>query len=403
MFKILIILLLVITTFLPITSVEAVEVKDLYEASVTINSRNTADRANALKKALSSVMVKVGGKKSVLENKIIKGSLKDYQLYLHQYRYQLETKTTLELSGANQTQSEELFLIASFNEDRINQLFQKADLPIWGRLRPQILLWLVDENGFTRSITPSSPATKLPSVVNDFSSERGLPIMMPLMDLTDTTRIELSDIWGRFEQPVSAVSSRYSPEAIVVMRISNSSLLPPNSQSNIDRDSQNCGLLCDKKVIQENEYVLDWSLLSWNQKGNQKNLSQQYQGNDKNILLEQGLNDISQLLYQYYALTTNSNNDFTIEVVNVDSLSSYVDVFEFLTNLSSVKSVTLVKAEGDSRRFSLQLLGSVDAFVASLALNTQLKQLVDPLARYETLSVNNETSDTPAPVFYWNN
>ncbi len=403
MFKTLIILLLVITTFLPLTAIEAVEVKDLYEASVTINSRNTAERANALKKALSLVMVKVGGEKSVLENEIIKDGIKNHQLYLHQYRYQLESTPESDSTLATPLQNKQLFLIASFNEDKINQLFQQVSLPIWGRLRPQILLWLVNENGLNRTIISSSTDTELPSIVNDFSVQRGLPIMMPLMDLTDATRIELSDIWGRFEEPVSAVSSRYSPEAIVVMRMSDSSLLPAKSPDNVDDERKDCGLLCDKKMLNEKNYILDWSILSWNQQGDKKNFSQQYQGSEKSTLLKQGLNDISTLLYQYYALTTTSNNDFTIEVANVDSLSTYVDIFDFLTDLSSVKSVTLLKAEGTSRRFNLQLLGSSEAFVASLALNTQLKQLIDPLARYETMSVNNETSETPAPIFYWNN
>ena len=49
--------------------------------------------------------------------------------------------------------------------------------------------------------------------------------MMPLMDLTDANQLTTSDVWGRFQQPIKEASSRYLAEAIVVMRISNSSLL----------------------------------------------------------------------------------------------------------------------------------------------------------------------------------
>jgi hypothetical protein len=403
MFKTLILLLLVMVSFLPFTAIEAVEVKDLYQASVTINSRNNTDRAIALKEALVAVMVKVGGNKSVLDNKMIKKSLNDYRLYLNQYRYQLKTIPSIKSIDENQIQTKQLFLLASFNEDKINQLFQQANLAIWGRLRPQVMLWLVNEDGLTRTIMSNSTDSNLPLMVNDFSAKRGLPIMMPLMDLTDANQVTLSDIWGRFEQPVRKASSRYFAEAIVVMRISNSSLLASNSETNGDGEPNNCGLLCTQTTLNEQNYILDWSLLALNLEGDQKRVSQQYQGSEQKKLLQQGLSEITELIYQHYALSTTSNNDFIIEVANIDSLTTYVDVFDFLTNLSAVKSVTLLNAKGASRRFSLQLLGSPDALVASLKLDKQLKQFIDPLARFNESTLNNEAGEIAVPIFYWGN
>ena len=401
MFKTLIILLLVITSFLPFTAIEAVEVNDLYQATVTINSRNNTDRAIALKEALAAVMVKVGGNKSVLDNLIIKNSLNDYRIYLNQYRYQLDTTSTTKPIIDNQIQDKKLLLLASFNEDKINQLFQQANLAIWGSLRPQILLWLVNEDGLIRTIMSNSTDSPLPLMVNDFSAQRGLPIIMPLMHLTDASQITLSDIWGRFEQPVRKASSRYLAETIVVMRISNSSLLAyePDIKSGIEPN--NCGLACTKNLAREQGYTLDWSLFGLSLKGDQRRFSQQYQGSERKKLLQQGLADITELIYQYYALSTTSNNDIIIEVANVDSLAIYVDVVDFLTNLSAVKSVTLLNAEGTSRRFNLQLLGSSNAFIASLTLNKQL--IIDPLARFNDITVNNGTDEIAVPTFYWGN
>lgn len=401
MFKTLIILLLVISSFLPFTAIEAVEVNDLYQATVTINSRNNTDRAIALKEALAAVMVKVGGNKSVLDNLIIKNSLNDYRIYLNQYRYQLDTTPTTKPIIDNQIQDKKLLLLASFNEDKINQLFQQANLAIWGSLRPQILLWLVNEDGLIRTIMSNSTDSPLPLMVNDFSAQRGLPIIMPLMDLTDASQITLSDIWGRFEQPVRKASSRYLAETIVVMRISNSSLLAyePDIKSGIEPN--NCGLACTQNLAREQGYTLDWSLFGLSLKGDQRRFSQQYQGSERKKLLQQGLADITELIYQYYALSTTSNNDIIIEVANVDSLAIYVDVVDFLTNLSAVKSVTLLNAEGTSRRFNLQLLGSSNAFIASLTLNKQL--IIDPLARFNDITVNNGTDEIAVPTFYWGN
>ena len=403
MIKILIILLLVITSYLPFTATEAVEVNDLYQASVSIKSRNNTDKAIALKKALAAVMVKVGGNKSVLDNKIIKDSLNKYQLYLNQYRYHYNSPSIIQPNNDNQTQTDPLVLIANFNEDKINKLFQQANLAIWGSLRPQVLLWLVNEDGLLRTIMSNSTDSSLPLIINDFSSQRGLPIMMPLMDLTDASQVTLSDIWGRFEEPVLEVSSRYNAEAIVVMRISNSSLLAYEQEETIGNDSNHCDALCAERKSKEQGYILDWSVLGWNLEGNQHSFNQQYQGSERKKLLQQGLSDITQLIYQYYALSTTNDNDFIIEVANVNSLATYVDIFDFLTNLSAVQSVTLLSAEGASRRFSLQLLGSSDAFVASLTLNKQLKQVIDPLAKFNEKPFKNEADEMAVPIYHWGN
>lgn len=397
MLKRLILLLFVIVSFMSSPLVQAVEVNDLYQASVAISSQTNRDRAVALKKALAAVMLKVGGDKSVLENKIIKKALKNHQQYLTQYRYQYKTiRVDQTIKKVKLTNTKQLFLLASFNEEKINDLFQQANLALWGSLRPQVLLWLVDEQGFSRTIMSNSTDSTLPYIVNEFSAQRGLPIMMPLMDLTDASQINVSDIWGRFEQPIRDFSARYFAEAIVVIRISNSSLKGVEAATdevndNTSEQSKSCGLLCIDQQEKPQDYVLDWSLIT-----SQQTFSQRYQGNERQVLLQQGLADITDVIYQHYALATTSDTDFVLEVANVDSLSTYVHVFNFLNNLSSVNHVTLLSANGETRRFQLQLLGSTESLLASLKLNKQLKQYIDPLAAF-----NNETGKVLAPIFFW--
>jgi len=391
MFRTFILLLFVIIGLITLSPAQAVEVNDIYQASVAVNSQTSRDRALALKKALAAVMLKVGGEKSVLENDLIKKALKKHQVYLNQYRYQHKTVRIESNDDATiPSSNKQLFLIASFNEDKINQLFQQANLPLWGSLRPQVLLWLVDEKGFKRTIMSNSTDSALPYMVNNFSAQRGLPIMMPLMDLTDASQIKLSDIWGRFEQPVREASARYFAEAIVVMRISDSSLKVTEpiviQDDGLETEPVDCGLLCEQE---KEPFVLDWSLIT-----SKQTFSQQYYGKDRQTLLTLGLADITEVIYQHYALSTTSNNSFVIDVANIDSLKTYVQVFQFLTDLSAVKSVTLLNAKGESRRFELQLLGSPEALLASLKLDKQLKQYIDPLA-----DINNE--DDTTPVFYW--
>lgn len=393
-------LLFVIITFLSSFMLEAVEVKDLYQASVAINSQNIGERASALKKALAAVMIKVGGEKSVLENDVIKDSLSNYNAFLTQYRYEHKSLKLSDKKGSKK----QLFLFASFNEAKINQLFQEAKLPLWGSLRPQVLLWLIDEQGLVRQFISNSSDSNLPFIVNEFSSQRGLPIMLPLMDLTDTNQITLSDVWGRFQQPIKEASSRYLAEAIVVMRLSNASLVSQDNNNDVEPDiqSSDCGLLCMHSEPTEKNYALDWSLLGWGGVQGQQKLSQQYNGKEPHLLVAQGLADITELMYQRYALSTSSQKAFTIDVDNVNSLKTYVAIFDFLNELSSVKSVTLLNANGNKRRFMLQLLGSEEAFLATLKLNNKLTRYVDPLEHFNEPTVNDK-KESLVPIFNWSN
>ncbi len=351
-----------------VSTVNAVEVTDLYQAKVVVSSQALAEKNKALKQAMRQVLLKVGGQESVLQNSEIKKALKNYQKFIAQFSYQREKKHTV--------------LVAQFDEDKVNNLFYQAGLPLWGNLRPQVLLWLVEESGLTRQILAESSASPLPQIVQAFSQQRGLPISLPVMDLTDVETLSIADVWGRFIAPIKVASERYQAEAIVIFRISNSSLLPAEFF-----DSKQCDILC-----QQQHYVLDWRLFTPGQVLTHGTQTHRYQGNNKVVLFEQALKDMTQEIYQYYALNVNDSHQVDIDVANISSLASYVEVFDFLKNLSSVASVQLISAQGENRRFRLNLLGSKQTLLASLKLNKSLRQYIDPLMKADNDSV---------PVFYW--
>ncbi|PCI62676.1 MAG: hypothetical protein COB35_03380 [Gammaproteobacteria bacterium] len=360
-------LLKLLVLVIMVSSANAVEVTDLYQAKVAVISQIKKDRDQAIKHAMQAVLLKVGGQSSILSNKTIKQGLKNYQQYLIQFSY-------LKKNGQAQ-------LLASFHEEKINRLFQQANLPLWGNLRPQVLLWLVEEKGLKRVVISESSATQYPQLIDDFSQLRGLPVSLPLMDLTDLESISTADVWGRFAAPIKMASTRYQAETYVVIRLSNSSLLPPAD------DNSECDLLC-----RQDNYVVDWRLFTQDQAMEQSSSAQPYQGNDEKALLQQALTDVTQEIYQYYALSTNDSRQIEIEVANVNSMQQYIEVCKFLENLSSVDTVKLTWAQGEKRRFRLHLLGSEKSLLASLRLNKQLQQYIDPLA---------DVIENAIAVFYW--
>ena len=346
-------------------NISAIEVENLYSAKVAVASQSNDDRNQALKSALSAILMKVGGKK--IDHPLINQAVKNYNKYVTQYQYIRDHNDVL--------------LNVSFDEDKINQLFKDSDLAIWGRLRPQVMLWLVEEEGFERKIVSSTSNSLLPAVIDNFSQLRGLPVVMPIMDLTDVTALTLTDLWGRFSQPVAQASARYSAEAVVVIRLSNSSLVPTQE------DTQDCPL------CQNHSLIVDWSLMTDAQSEQAQVFSKPYAGDNAEELLTAALSDITDIIYQQYALSTTNNNEFEIDVANIATLADLIAVSEFLADLSAVQSVQLISAKATNRRFKLALIGSKQSLLASLKLSEQLNRYIDPLAAPE----NNEQ----IPMFYW--
>jgi uncharacterized protein len=356
----------VLSLWLSWFTAQAVEVTDLYHARVKVSSQSLADRNQAISQAMQTVLLKVGGEASLLQNAVIKSALPQYSHYLSQFSYQQQNQQT--------------WLLAVFDEAKINQLFQKANLSIWGNLRPKILLWLLAEDKFVRSFISESDGSSLPALVQQISELKGLPISLPVLDIVDIERLQLSDFWGRFAEPVQQASSRYQAEAIVIIRISNSSLLPVELL-NDQYGPQQCELLC------EQQYAIDWSLLT-----EQQRFSQRSFGTDQATLLSQVLHQLSDVIYQKYAQATDDAHEMFIDVANVENIEQYVAISDFLTGLSSVRAVMLVQAKGSNRRFKLSLMGSSQALLASLKLSSALQQYIDPLAAVDK---------TQIPLFYW--
>lgn len=344
------------------SSVSAIEVTDLYQAKVAVNSQASKERSQAIRKAMAAVMLKVGGQASVLTNATIKKQLQRYNQFLIQYRYE--------------RQAEQLYLVAYFNENKINQLFQQANLPLWGSLRPQVLVWLIEEDNLSRQILSESSESELPTVIANFSETRGLPLLIPLMDLQDNLTVNVADIWGRFSEETLNASQRYFVDTSLIVRISNSSL--------VNNEAPECeGVLCHEQT----KYVIDWSLIAEHQK-----FGQAIEGTDPKGMLTEVLKEVANVIYQEYALSTDLTNELIIEVANVESLKNYIEITEFLAELSAVESVTLIKAEQEKRTFKLALLGSKKALLSSLKLNDELQQYIDPLAGAEPQEY---------PIFYW--
>ena len=175
------------------------------EAQIPVSDQSQKTRAYAVKEALTQVMVKVSGNTAVLQNPGVRAALRTPEAYLRSYRFSYSGNDT--------------FYVAEFDNTKLIELLKREGLPLWGERRPETIVWLATETDDNeRIILDESTPTPVGEMLINTAKTRGVPVSLPLMDLTDSASISIYDVWGRFVQSLTA-SQRYGVDNIIGARL----------------------------------------------------------------------------------------------------------------------------------------------------------------------------------------
>ncbi|MXW52568.1 MAG: DUF2066 domain-containing protein [Gammaproteobacteria bacterium] len=173
----------------------------LYDVEVEVPTRSPAIAENAIQRALKICLMRVSGLDEIEESDVIRSALEEPSAYLLQYRFETVT---------DPTGNEKDVLEANFDKKLIMELTQRARLPIWPADRPSILMWMSIRSASSSSMlrTGNSEGVRIAQRARD----RGVELVLPLMDLTDRQLLNASSIDGKFWLDVREASARYSAE-----------------------------------------------------------------------------------------------------------------------------------------------------------------------------------------------
>jgi hypothetical protein len=337
---------LLVSSALFCSGVQAVEVDNLYRVDIAVKDRGGDSMSKAQLAAFKQVLIRIGGTAGVLENPLIKAQLSKTENYMLQFGY---------------LESEDAVVRIEFDSARINRLLRQANEGVWGNRRPLVMLWLAKEKDGERTILADSSHSSLPGLIKSTSERRGLPVLLPLMDLDDAMQVSVSDIWGRFQQPLSQASARYAADAQV-----------------------------SAKLFQQGEtWVIDWQLVTLpDNKPLADTVTSKLSGELERIV--PGM--VDQLADQFaaiYAVAGGSleSDELTITVTNVEQPDIYVKVMRQLASLTQVSSVEVVSFNGSNAVFKLGLLGDPASVLSALELDEHLVPLVDEQSSSEEVIV----------------
>ena len=322
--------------------VHALRVPGLYEAEVVVVNQSSEDRSAAIRACLSRVLVKLTGERDVSGITQLQPILDQAGNFVQQYRYrEIQTETSVSTGVPVPIQWR---LAVKFDEVNLNKSLRASGIPVWGRERPSILMWLALEQANRRSFVDADSVPELVELVHDLADLRGVSILFPLQDLDDKRRIQPGDVWLGFQEPIMTASGRYNTDTILTASV-NSPV--PGIWEGRWRSYGADGL--------NHEWTTETDLLE--------------------VALEEGFNGFVDILATEFVRTGNYTmlGDIEITVGDVDSVEQYARLIDYLKSLSSISEVHVMEVRTGEVKLALTAHGGEPVVVQIIGLGRTLK------------------------------
>lgn len=316
---------------------------DLYHTEVQLTG---AEKAESIAKqdGLVNVLIKVSGKTDIAQNEVIKKALTQSDRYVTQMSF-------VEYDDAPRAMK------LGYNSKMVLSLLTQAEQSIWETPRKSVLVWVVNEYNYQRSIIWEQSNNSLITRIKDAANERGLPVMFPVGDFDDVTSIEIPDLWGNFKKPIADASERYNPQAILVVKV---------------RGNSSTWTLFDTTP----QYLVTAS---------KKPIEGRVSGS---VQLADMVNEVSDYFAKTYTknLGAVASDSETVSIQGIHTARAFFNLEKQLKQMNSVASVQINTIQGDKVTYTLSLLGDYQQFNDELLSKNARISLIpeEPVVNDET-------------------
>ncbi len=308
-----------------VPSARAAQVDDLYQATVDHRDLALLDEASAdgsqraqrlalMEAALARVLVRLAGTSQVVEDpKVRRDVIDEARTFVHRFQY-------LERNGRYGPR-----LRVYFTEAAVREALWDTGWPVWGRLRPGILVWAAYRSHGSLELASPDSHPRLFSVLRAGSRREALPLLFPLLDGRDRERLTARDLLFEDWAAIDSASERYDPDVVLILR------LDPTGEGGVRAE---------------------WSLGA-----REGSHSFRTGGRDLAAALEAGLRRVLTRLSRRYAVYPGAGESLEAEVRGLRGLDAFARVERGLAGLAAVKSVIPMLVEGDRVRYRLSFRG----------------------------------------------
>lgn len=346
----------------------AAVVEGLYSTVLEVSSQQSSDRDTAFNDALLRVLLKVSGNRSLTEQHEFTSRFFPAEQYVVSYAYKENPDYTAHLKQTafnkeNQNpaleQSDEtepsvvtkktplpFLLEVNFSAKALEKNMINFGVPIWGNVRPSILLWIAIEADGQRQLlgqtNPHSLLESLESQANRFA----LPIIFPAADQIDRAAVNISNLWGLFPDAIDQAKARYVADGQLMIRVYRS-------------------------------LANTWNA-NWQMSVSGASYAASISDVDLETVSETIVSYMARVMADRFAIQpglVQSESQLLIEVSDVKTFKDYIELQTFLETLAPVKSITINWVEGTTLSLSLALNSEATQFFEYLNLSGKFLKL----------------------------
>lgn len=309
-----VVLIVVLIVALAWIGIQPVRAMDLYVGEA-VQTAGTDDRA-LVSAALNQVLVRLTGR--VDENLVaelqIQPAAAERLLLGRQFR-------NVEVPLDEDTIESQRRLRAEFDPDGVNRLLDGAGLPRWGSERPQVLLWVVVDDGESADFVVDDPVIDF--TLDQAAFRYGLDLLTPLLDARDVTEVQPGDVRGGFVDAAVPAARRYRADVVV---------------------------MADLRAG-ENFWTGRWVWrLGDADRGFERSAASRAE------VLDMGIARIAGALASRFAtVASDTAGQYRVEVSGIDTPVQYAEVLAYLESLSLVRRVRVEAARADTVEFELSV------------------------------------------------
>ncbi|MDX1451008.1 MAG: DUF2066 domain-containing protein [Oleiphilaceae bacterium] len=355
----------------------SVQVNNLYSATVPVVSQESADRDAALNEALISVLIKITGQPDIASQSGIVETLLPAQRYVLTFSYsdnpdyleylrleELVAQQTPATQAGNQAE-QGLFdaiaaeaaaqvalpderplpylLEASFSKAQVDEQLARLRIPVWGAVRPGVLVWLVDDSSGQREVIAAGHPHA--EELKRRAEQYGLPLFFPVMDLQDISSVDVADLWGLFPDAVADASARYRADSSLLIRLS-----------------------AYGSELWRSSWVFDLRN-TW--------INGQTQETSRDMVWDRVLRSMAREFSERYAVlkTPGSGDVLNLQVEGVSTFGSYVALRQYLRGLPPVARAEVLNLDRSRVTYAISLRGTEQQFREYLELGGKMEPL----------------------------
>jgi hypothetical protein len=321
-------ILVLLLAVAPPLEAHAVRVHSIYQAEIPVASESEEDKLIAEQAALAEVFIKISGNSHILDNNPnLKSSLTYADSLVEEYSY------STPLDAPKETPS---VLFVRFDAEGVNKLLREAGSPVWGENRPLILVWLALQTlDKSAEIVDGSMGELLP-MLKQTAKQRGLPVIFPMMDVTDVTQVSVNDIGAKSITTLLQASKRYDSNAILIGKVTQTS----------------------------GDYMSHWILVlgadrwSWD-----------VTGSSMQDVMTGIVDNVTDALANRYGMVVSTavQAQVTLTIHGFAKNADLLRIMRYLQHLTPVTEVQLMTVVNSDITFNVSLHGSKEAFIQALA------------------------------------